>query len=63
MTKNNLTFPSVIDPEQSAVNAFGVQGFPSVYVIDAKGQIRYRNVGVAEDIEHILEAQVQSLLN
>ena len=52
----------VIDPDQKAVQKYGIQGFPTVFVIDAKGQIRYQNVGVAQNIEDILEAQVQSLL-
>ncbi len=62
MTQNNLTFPVVIDPEQSAVAGFNVQAFPTVFVIDAKGRIRFLNVGVAENIDEILEAQVESLL-
>ena len=62
MRKNNFTFPVVIDPEQKASNGFGIQAFPTVFVIDASGRIRYRNVGVADEIEQILEAQIQSLL-
>lgn len=62
MAKNNLTFPSVIDPNQATAQRFMVQGFPTAYVIDKEGTIRYRNVGVAEGIEHILEAQIESLL-
>jgi len=62
MTKNKLSFPVVIDPEQKAVGSFGIQGFPTVFIIDATGRIRYRNVGVADEIEQILEAQIQSLL-
>ena len=62
MTQNHLTFPNVIDPLQSAVRSYDVQGFPSVYVIDSKGRIRYQNVGVADNIDDILEAQIESLL-
>ena len=59
---NNINFPVVIDPDQKAVSQYGIQGFPTVFLIDANGQIRYRNVGLAQDIEDILEAQLQSLL-
>ena len=62
MKSNNLSFPVVIDPDQKAVQKYGIQGFPTVFVIDAKGQIRYQNIGLAQNIEDILEAQVQSLL-
>ncbi len=62
MRTNKFTFPVVIDPEQKASNGFGIQAFPTVFVIDASGRIRYRNVGVADEIEQILEAQIQSLL-
>jgi thiol-disulfide isomerase/thioredoxin/Flp pilus assembly protein TadD len=62
MTQNKLTFPNVIDPQQVAVNSYKVQGFPSVFVIDPKGQIRFQNIGVAENIDAILEAQIESLL-
>lgn len=62
MRKNNFTFPVVIDPEQKASNGFGIQAFPTVFVIDASGKIRYRNIGVADEIEQILEAQIESLL-
>ena len=62
MTQNHLTFPVVIDPEQSAVQGFNVQAFPTVFIIDATGRIRFQNVGVAENIDEIIEAQVESLL-
>jgi thiol-disulfide isomerase/thioredoxin len=62
MKNNHLTFPVVIDPDQTASGGFGIQAFPTVFVIDASGQIRYRNVGVAEEIEQILEAQIESLI-
>ncbi len=61
--QNGITFPSVIDPKQVVTNAYLVEGFPSAYVIDREGKIRYRNVGVADGIEHIIEAQIESLLD
>jgi thiol-disulfide isomerase/thioredoxin len=62
VAKNNLTFPSVIDPNQVVANAYLVEGFPSAFIVDREGKIRYKNVGVADGIEHILEAQIESLL-
>jgi thiol-disulfide isomerase/thioredoxin len=62
VAQNKLTFPSAIDPNQVVTNAYLVQGFPSAFVIDREGKIQYKNVGVADGIEHILEAQIESLL-
>jgi thiol-disulfide isomerase/thioredoxin len=60
--KNGFTFPVVLDHEQAAGKAFGIDAYPTVYIIDKHGQIRYRNVGVTPGIETILEDQIASLL-
>jgi tartrate dehydratase beta subunit/fumarate hydratase class I family protein len=52
----------VIDLDTKAVEEFKVEGFPTVFVIDGQGKIRYSNRGVSEGIEQILEAQIKSLL-
>ena len=62
MKQNSFTFPVVYDHAQVAVKGFGIQGFPSVFLIDKTGQIRYRNVGFDPSIDDIMEAQIQSLL-
>ena len=62
MDTNKYNFPVVLDHERSAQMAYDIQGFPTVYLIDRTGMIRYQNVGVAEGIEHILADQIDSLL-
>jgi len=62
MSTNNYSFPVVLDHERSAQMAYDIQGFPTVFLIDRTGMIRYQNVGVAEGIEHILADQIDSLL-
>jgi thiol-disulfide isomerase/thioredoxin len=62
MAKNKYTFPVIIDHERVAVEAYEIQGFPTVFMIDGSGTIRYRNVGYDEGVEQILEAQLESLL-
>jgi thiol-disulfide isomerase/thioredoxin len=62
MAKNNYTFPVVIDHDRVAVQAYELEGFPTVYMIDGAGNIRYRNVGYEEGVEQILEAQLESML-
>ena len=52
-----------MDHDQVAVAAYEVNGFPTMYLIDKTGKIRYRNVGVSEGIETILQDQIESLMN
>jgi len=60
--QNHYTFPVVLDHDRTATIAYQIEGFPTVFMIDKSGQIRYRNVGVSDGIEDILSAQVESLL-
>jgi peroxiredoxin/tetratricopeptide (TPR) repeat protein len=61
--QNRYTFPVILDHDHIASDAYGIQGFPTVFLIDKKGTIRYKNVGVSEGIEMILADQIESLLN
>lgn len=63
MERNKYTFPVVVDHEQAATVAYGVSGFPTVYLIDKTGKVRYKNVGVSDGIETILQDQIESLLD
>ena len=60
---NRYSFPVVVDHEQVAANAYGITGFPTVFLIDKTGTIRYKNVGITEGIETILTDQIESLMN
>ena len=62
MATNKYTFPVVIDHERVAVEAYDVPGFPTVYMIDGTGTIRYRNIGYEDGVSQILEAQLESML-
>lgn len=62
IAQNSFDFPVVIDHQRTAVQAFGVNAFPTVYLIDPQGTIRYVNVGYTEGIDQILELQIHSLL-
>lgn len=62
MAKNSYSFPVVFDFEKKAVGAYQLRGFPTVYVIDTAGKIRYTNLGFEPTVEEILEAQIQSLM-
>ena len=62
MAKNHYTFPVVIDHDKVAVESYAIEGFPTVYIIDPEGQIRYRNLGYEDGVEQVIEAQLESLM-
>ena len=62
MKANGYTFPVAIDPEGVAVQAHGVESYPTVYVIDKTGKIRFRNLGYTDGIGEIMAAQIDALL-
>jgi thiol-disulfide isomerase/thioredoxin len=63
MEHNKYTFPVIVDHDQVATAAYNVSGFPTMYLIDKTGKIRYMNVGLSEGIETILQDQIESLMN
>lgn len=59
---NGLTFTIVNDYELKVNESYDVDAFPTVLVVDPKGVIRYRNVGLSSGIEQILRAQIDSVV-
>ncbi len=62
MAKYGYSFPVVLDHDRVAQTAYDIEAFPTVFLIDKTGKIRYRNVGLSPGIEDILVAQIESLL-
>jgi thiol-disulfide isomerase/thioredoxin len=62
MEENKLSFPVVYDHDRAAVEGYQLEAFPTVFLIDRTGSIRYRNVGFTPGIDEIIEAQLESLL-
>jgi thiol-disulfide isomerase/thioredoxin len=62
IAEHRLSFTNVLDLERTAVEAYSIDSFPTAYVIDREGRIRYRNVGFSPDIGEILTAQIESLI-
>jgi thiol-disulfide isomerase/thioredoxin len=62
MVESKYTFPVVVDHDYRASKDHSVQSFPTVFVIDKTGKIRYRNVGFDPAIDVKLEAQIESLM-
>jgi thiol-disulfide isomerase/thioredoxin len=63
VARNGLTFPIMYDHERGTVTSYQIQGFPTLFVIDREGIVRYVNLGFDPGVDKILDAQIQSLLN
>jgi peroxiredoxin len=63
MERHKYTFPVVVDHDQSAATAYQVSGYPTVFLIDKTGTVRFKNPGVSDGIEMIIKDQIESLLD
>jgi thiol-disulfide isomerase/thioredoxin len=62
LKQNNFDFPNVFDLDDSAAQKFQVASFPTVFLVDHTGKIRYRNIGFTESISEIMALQIESLI-
>lgn len=49
-----LNFPVLLDPQQKMAAAYGVQGIPTMFVIDKDGKITYGHIGYDSIMEYRL---------
>ncbi|MCS6858779.1 MAG: tetratricopeptide repeat protein [Abditibacteriales bacterium] len=63
MADNRYDFPVVLDHDQTAGRAYGIEAFPTVFVVDRRGNILYRNIGYRPGVERLLEAQIEDALS
>lgn len=59
--RNNVTYPIVFISD-SVVQTFNISGFPTLYVIDKSGVIRYTQEGYLEQTEMKLEEIISNLI-
>lgn len=45
VNKHEIKYPILIDNEMNNWNAFGVNAWPTIFIIDKQGRIRYKQVG------------------
>ncbi|HET9653683.1 MAG TPA: TlpA disulfide reductase family protein [Usitatibacter sp.] len=56
------TFDLYLDPDGKALEAFGVKGLPTTYVLDAEGRIAYKALGPREFDDPAIIAAVRALV-
>ena len=60
---HGLTYPIVLDPDGKSVEAYGVHGYPTNFVIGRDGTIRWRRDGMIKDNDGELEQQLRLALD
>ncbi len=59
ITKNNYKFPYLlIDAENKAVTSYKVEGIPTKFIVDPKGNIRFKDVGFPGEVEMIQKMKI-----
>jgi peroxiredoxin len=58
----DLTFPILFDKDSSVSRAYGVMGLPTTYLIDKKGNVRFRAIGGREFDHPEVEKQILKLM-
>ena len=63
LTANPVNFPVLVDPQGQAIKDWRIMAYPTTYLIDKQGQIRYALFGGTEwDQPHHIE-RIQQILN
>ncbi|MGQ9800889.1 MAG: redoxin domain-containing protein [Candidatus Saccharicenans sp.] len=55
LEKNQYPFYVLMDTEDKVVADYGVSGIPTKFVIDPKGQIRFKSIGFEGDLEKMVK--------
>lgn len=62
VNEHGLTYPIMLDPDGKSVEAYGVHGYPTNFVIGRDGTIRWRRDGMIKDNDGELKRQLQLAL-
>lgn len=55
INKNSYPFHVLLDDKNEVITAYKVSGIPTKFIIDAKGNIRFKSVGYSGDPEKLVE--------
>jgi len=59
VTKNEVTYPTLMDTDDTMMETYKIEAFPTVAIIDRKGTLRYIQAGFSEEA---VRQQVEALL-
>ncbi len=62
LKSNDLTFPVLMDYERKFPEKYGVEGFPTSFVIGRDGNFKFENRGYSPQYEEILKTQIEQLI-
>ncbi len=62
IASQKINFPIVFDPDAIVANRYKIEGMPSSYLIDAKGNLRFRYTGFWNKSKDDKEKSISHLL-
>jgi peroxiredoxin len=62
LSGRGVTYPILIDADKSVVNTWKVRAYPTLYLIDRRGNIRYNQIGYSKETEEGIRVKVKELL-
>jgi len=62
LSGRGVTYPILIDADKRVVNTWKVRAYPTLYLIDRRGNIRYNQIGYSKETEEGIRAKVKELL-
>jgi thiol-disulfide isomerase/thioredoxin len=62
VAEQKLTYRQLMDTDGRVANAYGVEGIPTLVVIDKKGNIALTHVGYTKDVDRVVAKTVDPLL-
>lgn len=63
LAEHSFTFPVAIDLDHIVAAYYDLQNFPTLFVIDRGGTIRYKNEGTPPELGKRIEREVQTLIS
>jgi len=59
ITKYDMTYPAAFDNGSKVTNLYGVMGTPTIFIIDRKGTVRYRDAKLPDDLGDHFQALLE----